>query len=575
VEEHDAVQRSRRWIARRFVAACAAAGLLLGALAANAPADVPPDMSGSSLSCSDPDGGALRPGDEVKCVLIAAIVAGTDNATITATVALPATAAVDPLHPPPAYNSATRVITFGSSVLGLTFSGQSRLLTFYVDVADGVDAGTAITLGADLTATAASVTHATVSSDPVIVSPPPASLTDSAMGCSDANGGDLLPGEQVSCDLDVVNAAGVEDAAPVAANISLAGTSWVSGGTLGITGAAFFGLGTVAAGTDKPVTALFAVSPLALGGAVLTGFGSINAVSSPSGDVINLLRSSAPLVVSPGPAVLTASALRCDDSNGGLLLAGDDLTCTVTVSPAPGHESIQGTTGSVAIPAGGEWVSGGDSHDASTVAFDVPSLGDVAAGSSKAAGFHLRVVDGTAVGTVLRPIGSIAATSVPHGGAVQQALNGNFLTVGKAVPPPGAPPVLDEPVAIVTPPAVKPPVVAASKAYKLRAKTIKFVMRRGHKRKNHLWNGSRRRSAFVKKYVVRTPKTSGKVVKKVTVPKKGKWAPKRGKVTIKGTKLTYTLKKGVNPAKVKDRFRYTVTDTHGKKATGTVIVTHN
>ena len=84
-----------------------------------------------------------------------------------------------------------------------------------------------------------------------------------------------------------------------------------------------------------------------------------------------------------------------------------------------------------------------------------------------------------------------------------------------------------------------------------------------------------RRSAFVKKYVVRTPKTSGKVVKKVTVPKKGKWAPKRGKVTIKGTKLTYTLKKGITPAKVKDRFHYTVTDTHGKRATGTVIVTHD
>jgi hypothetical protein len=74
--------------------------------------------------------------------------------------------------------------------------------------------------------------------------------------------------------------------------------------------------------------------------------------------------------------------------------------------------------------------------------------------------------------------------------------------------------------------------------------------------------------------VVRTPSISGKVVRKVSVPKKGKWAPKRGKVKIRGTRLTYTLKKGVSPGKVRDRFHYTIVDTHGKKVTGTVIVSH-
>jgi hypothetical protein len=319
---------------------------------------------------------------------------------------------------------------------------------------------------------------------------------------------------------------------------------------------------------------VFRVSNAALGGSAVSVLAFIPGRSTPSGDVISLSRGSDPLVVAPGPAQLTASSLRCDDTNGGLLLAGDDLTCTVNVVPAVGFEDVQAATATVDLPAALQWASGGDGHDAATVTFGPSSLGDIAAGGSKSAGFHLRVSDGTAPGSAFRPTGSISATSVPIGGPVQQVLTGNLLAAGKAVPPPGQEPPPDQPVTIVTPPPVTPPVVAASKSYKLRARTIRFVMRRGHRRGGHLWKGSKRRSAFVKKYVVRTPKASGQVVKRVTVPKKGKWAPKRGKVTIKGTKLTYTLKKGVDPGKVQDRFHYTATDTHGKKVTGNVIVTH-
>jgi hypothetical protein len=134
-----------------------------------------------------------------------------------------------------------------------------------------------------------------------------------------------------------------------------------------------------------------------------------------------------------------------------------------------------------------------------------------------------------------------------------------------------APPVIPAaPDGAPEPPSSAPPVVTAtSGSYKLRAKTIRITLRRGHRRRGHLWKGSKRRSVFVKKFVVRTPKKSGTVVKKVTVPKKGKWAPRRGRVKIKGTRLTYTLKKGKRRT---DRFHYTVTDTVGKKATGTVIV---
>jgi hypothetical protein len=93
-------------------------------------------------------------------------------------------------------------------------------------------------------------------------------------------------------------------------------------------------------------------------------------------------------------------------------------------------------------------------------------------------------------------------------------------------------------------------------------------LRRGHRRRNHFWRGGRRSFVYVKKYVTRTPSGS-KVIRKVTVPKKGKYAPKRGRVKITGTRLTYTLKRG---STARDRFRYTVTDASGKKASGTVIV---
>lgn len=536
-------------------------------------ADVPPDLSGSSLVCSDADGGAFRAGDDLKCDLVASIAFGTDDATITGKVTLPSTVEPDPAHPLPQYDAATRLVTFGPTVLGLTFSGQQRLLTFYVQLVNGLDPGTAVALTVDLTATATSVTTKSVSSAPVFVSPPAADLEATTLTCSDANGGALMPGDQVACSLDVVNAAGHEDASSVGASISFPGGTWVSGGLVIGTGVTFFNLGTVASGSNRIPSAVFAVSPQALGGSTLTAVASIFGTSTPSGDALSVVRLSDPLTVAAGPAQLTASSLRCDDTSGGLLLAGDDLTCALVVAPTLGYESIQGTTATVTIPPGAEWVSGGDSHDATSVSFDTSSLGDIAAGATKGQTFHLRVADGTPVNTVLHPTGSISATSVPLGGPIQQALSGNLLSVGKVVAPPGqaAP---DEPPPVVTPPPVKPPVVVST-AYKLRAKTIKFVMRHGHRRGNHLWKGSKRRFAFVKKFVVRTPKISGKVVKRVTVPKKGKWAPKRGKVKIKGTRLTYTLKKGVNPAKVKDRFHYTITDTHGKKATGRVIVTHN
>jgi hypothetical protein len=381
----------------------------------------------------------------------------------------------------------------------------------------------------------------------------------------------LLPGEQVTCQLDIVNSAGHEDATAVTGSITASNASWVSGGASSSLSSTLFGtgvFGSVAADSFKSASATFAVFSSALGGTLVTGSSLIGGASTPSDSLILTSKFSTALVVAPGPAVLILSSLTCVDTNGALLLAGDDVTCTVSVVPLIGYEDVQGAAATVQVPEHTQWAAGGDSHDDTSIVLDTASLGDVAAGQTESADFHLKIKDGTPAGTQMRPDATLTATSVPLGGAVQRSLTGPTLIVGQAIVPPGETPVIATPAETVPTPTT-PPVVAASKSYKLRAKTIRITLRRGHRRKSHLWKGSRRRSVFVKKFVVRTPKISGKVVKKVTVPKKGKWAPKRGKVKIKGTRLTYTLKKGKRRT---DRFHYTVTDTAGKKATGTVIV---
>jgi hypothetical protein len=571
VKDHQTVQpsgrRLRRWPATLGVMTVA---IVLGGVAV-AGATVPPDLSDSTLVCADSDGGALRVGDDIGCTLTAKLQSGTENANITATVPLPPEVDFGSAAPPASYDAGTRTITFGAQALGFTFSSQQRAVVFHVTAAQALVAGTAISLSSEVTAVGdldEAVVQQTVTSPALTVSPLLATLVDSTVGCSDDNGGTLLPGEVITCQLDVINAAGHEDASGVTGAITLSHATWLTGGSSSVAGSTAFGtsdLGDVASGDHRAVSATFIVSPTALGGDLVDIGSFVVGLSTQSSAPIFLNKTGTSLVVSPGPARLFASSLICSDSNSGLLLAGDVVACAVSVSPAAGHEDIQSTTAAVDIPSGAEYVSGGDGHDGKSVSFAGPSFGSVvAAGSTASAPFSIRISSPTPVGTVLSMNGAINATSVPVGGPVTQALTGPTLIVGREVIQPG-----QVPTAPAVTPTGKPPVVAASKGYKLKAKTIRIVMRRGHRRRNHVWNGSRRQFRYVKKYVVRTPKISGKVVKKVTVPKKGKYAPRRGKVKIKGTRLTYTVKKGLQP---KDRFHYTVVDTNGKKATGFVVI---
>jgi Big-like domain-containing protein len=577
--EYETVQPSggRQWRPR------AALGLvsLLTALAAAGPAvaDAPPDVSHSTLGCTDTDGGVLRRGDDLTCTLITSLSADSQLANVTATITLPAD--VDFVSAGAPYDGDTRTISFDENALGLLFPGQQRLVKIHVAVGQAVPVGEAVSIAGNVAAVGGvdgTIAAQSLSSNELILAPLPTDLSDTGVACTDVDGPPLLPGQLMSCRLDVTNPADREDASSVSASMIVGGVIWVSGGTPTTASSTIFStddLGTVGAGATKSVSATFAVPANTPGGTLVSASTFLGGLSTPSALSIFLIRKSSPLEVSPGPASLLASSLICLDTDGGLLLAGDDLTCTVTVAPAAGREDVQGAAATIQIPDRAVYVSGGDSHDATSLTLDPASLGDVAAGAKRSAAFHLKVATGTPVGSELQPSGELTATSVPLGGAIQQPLSAQVLTVGKEVVPPGAQPTLPEGFEAPATPTVKPPATAA-KSYKLKARTIVITMRHGHSRgrhhAKHVWSGSRRQFRYVKKFVVRTPKVSGKVVKKVSVPKKGKYAPKRGTVKIKGTRLTYTLKKRFKTRQAKDRFHYTVTDTHGKKATGTIVV---
>jgi hypothetical protein len=549
--------------------------MLLGLLPSAASADSPPDVSGSTLGCVDTGGGALLPGDDLTCTLTVVTAQDSESAELSATIGLPSTVDFVSSPLPSTYDASSRLIDLNENTIGLMFADQIETIVFHISVASDLAAGTPITLSGQITAVGhftQTVVNQPIASPDVPVSPSPADLEDSTLTCSDVNGGVLLAGEQVTCELDVINTAGHEDATSVTGSITVGNAIWVSGGSSSSAISTLFGsgvLGSIATSSSKSVTATFVLPSTVLGGTLVAGSSLIGGTSVPSSNLILTSVFSDPLTVAPGPANLAFSSLTCIDTNGDLLLAGDDVTCTLSIRPALGYEDVEGATATIQIPDGAQWSGGGDSHDATAIQLGAGSLGDVAAGDVKAAEFHLKVGNDTAPGTQLRPDATVSATSVPRGGATQRFLTGPTLLVGQVIVPAGeAPP---SPTTVVDTPRtpVVPPTVAASKSYKLRAKTIRITLRRGHRRKSHLWKGSKRRTVFVKRFVVRTPNITGRVVRKVTVPKKGKNAPKRGKVRIKGTRLIYTVKMGKRRT---DRFRYTITDTAGKKATGKVVV---
>jgi hypothetical protein len=552
----------------RTLRRCAALGLV-GACLAVAPApalaDAPPDISASSIACADTTGGGLRAGDDIACTFVVRMATGTEWATVTGVADLPSDVTYVSATYPATYDDTTRQITYPPTALGLMSPGDSRTALFHVTLNAGLAPGTPIAPPVAIKAkgTDNAIDEQTFNPPALSVSPEIADLTGSTAVCTDVDGGTLLPGDEISCDLQVLAGTGRDDAAGVNGTMTVAGAAWLSGGTTHTPITATFAsslLGAIASGDSKTVNAHFQVAPTALGGSAVHPAASLFGTSFTTAEAVTANILGDALTVAPGPAVIVASSLLCFDANGGIVLAGDTVDCSVTVAPALGHEDLSDARADIAVPPHVSYLSGADSIVPGTATIG-PSFGAIAAGALKTVTTHFKIDAGTPADTVIGFTALLSATSVPLGGPLTRNLISQPFVVGQAALVPPDTPVAAEPDQPAITPPVTPPIVVA-KGYKLRAKTIRI----------RLWSRKTpRRTWDVRRWVTRTPKQSGKLVKKLTVPKKGRFAAKKGRVRVKGTRLVYTRKKGKRGKR--DTFHYTVTDASGKKATGKVIVT--
>jgi hypothetical protein len=107
------------------------------------------------------------------------------------------------------------------------------------------------------------------------------------------------------------------------------------------------------------------------------------------------------------------------------------------------------------------------------VTLDASQLGDVTAGTTKSASFHLTVNPDTVVGTTIASAGSLTGTSVPLGGPVSKSLTANTLLVGQDPTVDTSSPAADLSVsAVVDKPAL--PIALAAKGSKPLHVTLKL-----------------------------------------------------------------------------------------------------
>ena len=228
------------------------------------------------------------------------------------------------------------------------------------------------------------------------------------------------------------------------------------------------------------------------------------------------------MVVSPGPADLSLSALTCADSDGGLLLPGDDVRCAVAVRPRAGYEDVQGATAAVQIPIS---PNGPAAATATTPrrSFSIAVTRRCLRRGAKSAAFHLKIKDAR---RRARRCGPLDAERDERSAGRSDAAGDHrpTLIVGQVISCRGSTGHNDAGRRGAH--ARYTAIVAANTSYKLRANTMPHRSRgAGHRRRNHLWRGSHRRSVFVKSCQCRTPRSRGTSSRRPRVPKKGKWAP--------------------------------------------------
>jgi hypothetical protein len=410
------------------------------------------DFSDSQATCKPTNGATARVGDFVDCDVLVDV-AGGNGLAVTADTTVPAHVTFDPsleenmqlTQPDPGHPGNLHA---DELQLGFMSPGFRKLVRARFQVAAGAQPYDPIQMSWLLHDPGSP--DATITSNVVPVTPPPADLTPSTMTCDDVNGGTLLPGEQVQCQVQLVDKAQHEDATNVNAQTVL---------PLGKTTATapqnesfrtddnnlfwlpfFFPDGVKSGPPMAPLMKFgFTVADTTPGGTTLTPLATIlykNALSQISGAQSVF----ASLVTAPGPAILTDSSLTCTDTDAAPLLPGDTVLCSLTVTDAAGRENVENLTG-VAPPPAATHAADGKVDGQGGIPLWADKAGKVVAGAFTTTTYKLRVDDGTPAGTKIVATAHVDGTSVPTQTPVAHDVTAKPLTVAKRdVPAAVAPP---------------------------------------------------------------------------------------------------------------------------------------
>jgi hypothetical protein len=463
---------------------CALVGLVAACAAMSCTSawadDPPPDLSFSTLHCAPENAiapllGSTRPGDFVLCQLNVAL-AGTTNAYhVTADISIPPSTSWAPLPnaqgiPVPA--GAPIKVYYDETKLGLLNPGIPKPATIRLRVNDDAVTGAPILPVATIRDPLA--TTFTANANPLAVMPQKADLSPTTSTCAnvDPARADVRAGDTIECTFALTNEVNREAAADVSLTVGLpTATSWVPGGNDSFHFGQYLNWlpsvlpgGVPSGATASPVPKVrLKIDPAALGGTTIYVNGTVNWTNASSGLADSLGIGATPMVLTPGPAVLTASALSCVDDDGPPLLAQDIVNCTATLRAAAGHEGVVDTGGSAALPALTVPVTTIDG--AGRIPF-VEIAGPLAAGAEKAARYRFRVAANAVQGNVIVPTAVVAGRSMPSGIDVTQPLQAPALVVGIRTVAPGAvvaKPVTAASLAAAAASTVRGPVICGSK----------------------------------------------------------------------------------------------------------------
>jgi hypothetical protein len=408
---HDRTRRSLSTIALTLAVAGGSA----------AAAEAAADFSLSRLICVPVNGFTTRPGDDVRCRFDVTAFSGSAD-EVTADVTLPTGLIYDTSLPTNFSgtldtSSVPARVRYGTSILGFFSEGFTKVATMLLHIADDGSMSPGDPIAPVATVRSPTSADATITADPLFVTPAPAVLKPSTLDCADLSDPPLRPGDLVECSLQLANEPKKEDAIDVVVQVPIpANASWAPGGNETAHSASSIAwapsalpAGVPSGPRSAPVLRFRLAVADVPGGSKVFAYASVaynNALSHALGSHAVL---GPQLVVAPGPAVLTSSTLACADADGGPLYAGDTLRCAITVADAAGREDIADVTATAPVPPSVVAVGEGS---ATSLTFGPPAFGMIAAGASKAVSYTLRVDAGAAPGTTITPTASVLGRSV-------------------------------------------------------------------------------------------------------------------------------------------------------------------